>query len=500
MSRILHVLLLICLFGCSKQDTSSSKVLRVAADVAPSSLDPRSARILADATVLNMLYEGLMRVTPDGQVVPGIAESVSISEDRLTYTFHLRQALWSDGSPVTAQDFAASWLYQLSPAAPAPNANMLYVIKHAQNAKTGTQPLSSVGIEAKDASTLIVSLEQPTPYFLDLTAFYAYFPFKENAFNGPFTLKHYSPNSGLEASKNYLYWDADAIRLDGVNIILLDDSTALSLFEAKGLDWVGSPLSTLPAESLDSLPFIQSSPAAATHLFRINVNNAPLDNPKLRRALALAINRRELVEHVIKGNQSPAMGIIPKGHRWPISAHFLDHDAIEAKKLFIEATTNSALPTLTFMYKPNEREHKIAQVLQQQWHQNLGIWVELQAVETKLLLERLRSGNYSLANGSWFADFNDPINFLSVFESLDNGTNNTGWDSPTFKKLLADSATAFSEEKRRRLLIQAEELLMAEMPIVPIFYYNLNYVKAPNVHGVGITPLGIQVFRDGWID
>ncbi len=500
---LLFCALLVC--GCQKEVKAPQKSLRVAATSGPQSLDPRSARTLVDATVLNMLYEGLFCYTPSGALVPGVATDVTISPDLTTYTFHLRNSHWSNGDPVVAQDFITCWKNQLQPGIPAPNAFLFYDIKNARAAKAGMAPISSIGIHAPDEQTLVVQLEQPTPYFLELTAFYAFFPVNPHAeeerlpANGPFHLIRYSPNSELITEKNPYYWDSSHVSLAGVNITIINEHTALSLFEMGELDWAGSPLSTIPNDAMQSFAQdkrLTTVPAAATHWLRFNIDHPSLNNVKLRKALTLALNRQELISHVIRGNQTPAMSVVPPSRQWKAHAFFNDGDIKMAKQLLAEALDEMPhQPVLTLLFGPNERDRQLAQAIQQQWYTHLGIWVELQSVETKLLFEKLKAQDYHIANGSWFADFDDPLNFLSVFEAKDNGTNHTGWENIKYKDLLRLSSLEADPAQRQHLLHEAESLLIADMPVTPLFFYSLNYLQTSEAQAVGVTPLGIQIFH-----
>ncbi len=508
MIRIIAFLMLFLgMVSCHKE--KNHHIVRVAANQSPQSLDPRSARSLTDATVLNMIYEGLMRQTASGGLAPGVAETVEISPDRTTYTFHLRDSHWSNGDPVTAQDFIRSWLGQLKPGAPAPNAFVFDVIKDGRAAREGAVPIEQVGVSAPDAHTLVVQLEQPTPYFLDLTAFYAMFPIHDeadqeaaSATNGPFRLVSFSPTNELVVERNPDYWAATAVKLEGVTLAFLDEETSLSLFNTDALDWIGSPLSTIPPDAFDALEAtgqLQAFPTAATHFLRFQVTKAPLNHVKLRQALALAINRRELIDNVLHGSQQAAMSLVPSSSKWQTQRYFADHDTAKAKKLYSEALEElHQLPPMTLIYTPTPRNQQLVQALQQQWYQTLGLWVELQAMESKLFYDKLKSEDYQIANGSWFADFDDPINFLEVFEAKDNGTNNTGWENSRYRSLLEQSSLVASSTERLQLLQQAERILMTDMPIAPIFFYSLNYLKAPAVHDIVISPIGIQMFRDGY--
>lgn len=492
--------------SCNPHDAHQPRSLRVATETHPESLDPREARSLAEATALNALYEGLMRFTPDGQLAAGVAQSVDVSEDRRTYTFHLRDALWSNGKPLTAHDFVQSWRSELNPSFPAPNAFMLFPIQFARAAKAGKVPVESIGVAARDDKTLEVTLEQPTPYFLQLTAFYALFPVyvsDTHVTNGPFRIQQDSPNEGLKLVKNDLYWNADSIHLDAITLTKLDGNTALGLVENGELDWTGSPLSTIPSEAYNTLEAdhkLASVPAAATHWFRFNVEKPPLSHPKVRRALALAINRQELVENVIQGHQRPAMSIVPSYGADKAIDYFRDDDRATARRLLAEGLAELSLsqfPSVTLIYSNTDRHHKIAQAVQQQWKKTLGIDIAIQALESKLFYDKLKGQDYQIANGSWFADYDDPSNFLEVFASKSNGTNNTGWEHSQFQQLLQEGATQGDPKRRMAMLKEAEKILMAEMPVAPLFFYSLSYVKSPRVEGVGITPTGVQIFRDG---
>lgn len=504
--------LLLILASCQPDPTPKTPVetqtLRIAANEGPHSLDPRKGHTLADATVMNMLYEGLMRLTSEG-IVPGMAESVSISDDKKTYTFHLREAKWLDGHPVTAQDFIYSWTSQLNPHFESTNAFFLYPIKNARAVKNGTCPAEHLSVKAADALTLVVELEEPTPYFLELTAFYPLFPVNshnEEITNGPFSLVAYTPKHELTVTKNPHYWDSSSINLDHITIILVDEHTALNLFELGEIDWTGSPLSMIPSDTLAALAHsahLQASPVAATHFLRFNIHKAPLDNAKLRQALSLAINRDQLIHTIIHGSQQPATSFIPSFPNWEAQHLFQDNDQQLARQLFQEALEESgftidSFPAMTLSFGYDQRNYTIAQAIQQQWYRVLGVWIDLTATEFKLFREKIESQDYFVAYGSWFADFCDPLNFLSVFENKDNTTNGTGWENTRYQELLRLSSRQEDPQVRKSMLNEAEQILIQDMPIAPLFFYHLNYLKSPNLKKVEISPTGIQIFRNGY--
>ncbi len=503
--------------------TQQTSTLRISTEGDPQTLDPRRVRDLQTATVIHMLYEGLMRAQPDGQPAPALAERITISPDQKTYTFRLRRSAWSNGQPVTAYDFEQTWKSLLDPQFPSPNAYQLYVIRGAQAAKEGRASSDQIGVHAQDDTTLVVELEQPTPYFLQLTASYFYYPVHASLrqqgsdssslpesqilTNGPFKLEKWKRQNELIAILNPHYWDKNQVRLDRISLVVLDNPTALQLFQRSELDWTGSPLSTLSVDALASLSqqgLLKIMPAAGIYLFRVNTEKPPFNHVKMRQAFALALNRVDLVEHVLQGNQEPAFGLIPytfaKGQPF-----FEDDDRQLAQRLFQEALEEQSLtvkdfPTVSIYYASGERSHKISQVAQQQWKEVLGVKVDLQSSEAKVYYDRLKNHDYHLGIGSWFADIRDPISFLEVFKLKDNGTNNTQWENPHYIALLDQSSQARLPQEREKLLKQAERIIINEMPIIPLFYASYNYVKNPILKGVYFSELGYLDFKNAYLD
>lgn len=499
-------------FSCSTSEPAAQSTLRIGVETEPEVFDPGRARSLASTTTLRMVYEGLLTKGADGSLVPGVAERWEVSADGLVYTFHLRKCRWSDGSPVTAHDFVHAWRRQLDITFPAPNANQLYCIAGARAARNGTGTLDAVGIDAIDDKTLIVTLEAPSATFLELATFHAFFPVSRQldttkpswhrdgwetvVGNGPFKLS--GPSSVVKSDS---YWDSATVKLNGIELISEDETTALMLFEQGELDWAGSPLSTLPADALPTLKgrgLLRIAPAAGTQFLRLNTTDSLLRDPSVRQALAYAIDRRAIVEHVLQAGQQPAMALVPpsvnavdKGMR-----HFFSDAASELAKQRLESAPGWAMrPKLTISYSNIERYHRLAQVLQQQWQETLGIDVELRRMEAKVLYDSIKTGDYQVAIGSWFADIDDPSNFLEVFESADNGTNNTGWEDSSYMTMLAKARSTSDTAKRTVLLREAERVLMTAMPIVPINTFTFAYLQGEDVHGVVFSPLGHLDFK-----
>ncbi len=500
-----------------------SRPLKIATTEDPVSFDSRIVRDLYSATYMRLLYEGLTRADSQGVIQPAIAEKIAISDDLKTYTFTLRKSNWSDASPLTAHDFVETWQSMLSPAFPAPNAYQLYLIKGAKDAKEGRLDVADIGVKATSPDTLVVELEQPTPYFLEMTSCHFYFPvhsqlrqpaaasqsnqLKALVSNGPFSLAHHIQRNEFAVIKNPLYWDKEAVKIDGIAFQILDEHTALQLFKAGDLDWAGSPLSTLPQDAVASLKaqgWLNVAPGSGTHWFRFNTGRPPFDNEKLRRAFALAIDRQAIVEHVTQGNQQPAIGIVPPAFGIDNRHYFADHDSAAAKALFAQALadmhlTPSQLPRISLYYAATDRNHKIAQAVQQQWNKTFNIDIALESTEAQVLLDKLRQGTYQISLGSWYADIQDPINFLEIFKSKQNPTNQTSWEDPAYTQLLEQSSLAKDPSTRLQLMAEAEKKLIAAMPVAPLFHSAYNYLKNGQVAGVYFSPLGYLDFKVAYI-
>lgn len=500
---MVYFLLIFSLFfiGCSKKELPTAKqTVHLSVQSEPSSLDPRIARDLESGVILRMLFEGLMRVSKDGSLELALAER--FTENGLKYVFHLRKANWSDGSPLTAADFLFAWTSILDPQFPSDMAYHLYPIKNAKKAKMGDVPLSMLGIRALDSQTLEVELEEPTPYFLQLLTMPPFFPVSESVAksnkhwaqesatlvsNGPFKMEHWGHADQIYLVKNEMYWEKNVVHLDRIDLSVVSADTGLRMFEENALDWMGSPLSTLPVDALSSLKHVEKSPFLATGFCRLNVLSNPLSSPQFRRALALSIDRFAIVEHLLRGGQTVATSLVPREMGLTAQGYFPDQDVEQALALLKQVET---LQPIIISYYNNERNALIAQTLQRQWRERLGIVVTIEAVEPKVFFQRISRKEFQIAIGSWTADFNDPINFLEVFKFKDNGTNNTGWENSEYIDLLNRSRLCRDVEERKQILRSAEKILMDEMPIIPIYHFALNYVKNDALSGVYLSPQG----------
>ncbi len=515
-------LLLLMGVGCQsqphKEKDSSAKTVRINIKDEPQSLDPRKVRSLHAVTIVRMLFEGLTRVNLHDKPELALADSMHVSSDLKTYTFSLRESVWSNGDPVTASDFVETWKKTLSPEFPSDTAFNLYAIKNAQAIKEGKAECSTLGARAIDERTLQIELEYPVPYFLELLASPPFFAvntkvdelngsWAQNAEtfvgNGPFILKEWKHQDGITVDKNARFWDASSVEIERLQMAMLQEGVELKMFEKNELDWAGSPLSTIPVDAIASLkgsdPF-KTKEMLATYFVRVNTAKEPLSHPSLRKAFAYAVNRRAVVDHVTQGNQIPATGLVPPSLGLQQTPFFNDNAVEEAKQLFEESltamgVTRDQLPEISLMYRAGERNHLIAQTLQEQWFKAFGIWVKLESLEAKIFFSRLSKQDYFLCTADWVADFADPINFLEVFKYKSSGTNNTCWENAAYIDLLERSTVAADSNVRKQLLMQSEKILIDEMPIIPIFYFTMLYLNQPELKSVALSSMGMIDFR-----
>ncbi|MBS0615230.1 MAG: peptide ABC transporter substrate-binding protein [Verrucomicrobia bacterium] len=515
--KFVNVFALLLLFfaGCGSQKDAP---IRINIGAEPQTLDPRKARDLQAQTLTRMFFDGLMRLGKDEKPECSLAKTYEVSDDGCTYTFHLRDAQWTNGDVVTAHDFAYAWKKVLDPKFPSDQAFQLYVISNAQAAIEGKVPLEEVGIRVLDDKTLQVRLTNPTAHFLELTTLSVFFPVnsrvdQENPHwdlnadtyvcNGPFQPAAWKHSDQIEAVKNPHYWDAEHVQLKRIELVMVSEDAELKMYEKRQLDWAGSPLSILPVNALPELKKkdkLQAQPFLATYFFRANVGKKPLDNADLRKALALSINRTELVDHVTQGAQIPATGLVPISMGLQSGPYFKDGDVEEAQKYLgkAEAVSGKA-PPLTYIYVAGERNYLIAQAVQQQWRAALGIEVRLEAVERKVYFDRLSRRDFDLAASSWEADFHDPLNFLSIFKLKNGGSNNTNWENAKYTALLKKAESTLDSQERKECLQKAEAILIEEMPIIPVFHRRLLYVKKQALCDVVLSSLGALDFKWAYI-
>jgi len=480
----------------------------------PQSLDPALMTGVPELTIAMGLFEGLSGFHPRTlQPVPAAAERWAISPDGRTYTFHLRKARWSNGAVVTASDFAYAWRRALKPQTAAEYAYMLFCIEGARAYNAGEHGNDdAIGIRVIDDLTLEVRLEHPLAYFLELTAFATYYPIHPETFkqhgdrwtrpehmvsNGPFTLAAWRQQQDVVLKKNPHYWDADRVRLDEIRVLPIDDAeTALKQYRNGEALWVRS-IPAAKAAAAESLPGFRYAPEYGTYFYRFNVTRPPLDDPRVRKALALAIDRDSICRYLLRGGQRPARSFVP-----PILPPYEPvqgpaYGPERARELLAEAgfPGGKGLRKLRILYNTSESHKLIAEAVQHMWRTELGVRIELLNQEWKVYLDSMSHLEYDVARSSWIGDYGDPNTFLDMFVT-GGGNNRTGWSHPRYDALIAQAAREPDPARRRQLLQHAERILIAdEMPIVPIYFYVNTYLVHPTVLGVSDNARNVHPFQ-----
>lgn len=458
----------------------------------PKSLDPAVITGQADGRISSSLFEGLTTRDAAGEIIPGIAERWEASPCGTRYTFHLRDARWSNGDPVTAHDFVGSWRRILEPATAAPYSDILFFIKNAEAFHKGhLTDFSQVGVQALDDHTLQVDLEAPTPYLPELTAFVTYQPVHlptvqkygdawirpENiVVNGPFLLRAWRINDRIELERNPDYWNVNSVAFRRVHALAVAKaSTALNLFMTGQADLILDK-SMVPAQliaHLRNLPEFHSYTFLANYFYRFNVTRPPLDNVLVRRALSAAIDRQRIVDRITKAGELPATALTPLGIGGYIPPKGIGFDPEQARAWLAEAgfPGGTGFPRLSILYNKTELNEQIAVEIQAMWADILGIRVDLRNQEWTTYLTSLDQLDYDIARSSWVGDYKDPNTFLDCFVT-GRGNNRTGWSYPAYDELLARANQTLDPETRWQLMYQAETILVRDqVPIAPIYYF-----------------------------
>ncbi|MFD1037569.1 peptide ABC transporter substrate-binding protein [Virgibacillus byunsanensis] len=506
-------------------DSTSEQVLNVNIKSEPPALNPGQATDTTSAAVLDQIFEGLTRVNQNGEVEKAMAEDYEISEDQKTYTFTIREdATWSNGDPVTAQDFEYAWKWILDPESPDTDfAYYLNPIKNAEQAKLGEVSLDEVGVTAEDDQTLVVELEQPTPYFLELTAFFSFYPVNHNVVenaedwaqdktenyvtNGPFTMESWKHKDQIVLKKNPDYWDAETVQLETINMYMIDDeNTELQMYENGELDWAGSPTGDLPLSAISSLKeegSLNISSLAGVYYYIFNTEEEPFTNKNIRKAFALSINREGIIQNITKAEQQPATALVPSSiFEENKEGYFKDNDVESAKEYLqkgLEEEGLDELPTIKLSYNTSEAHASIAQAIQDMWKENLDVDVELHNEEWNVYLDSMSEGNFQMGRMGWLGTINDASNFLDIFETAD-GNNYSRWEDEEYANLLEEARTETDEAERRKILRDAEQVFMDAMPIAPIYFYTNVWVNKDYVKDISVSSLGGIQYKWGYIE
>jgi oligopeptide transport system substrate-binding protein len=527
----------------------------------PEAIDPAIITSIPGVSMVAQVFDGLTRLDNKNAPQPAIAKSWTISSDRKTYMFTLRDAYWTNGTPVSAYDFEYAWKRALSPELAASYAYQLYYIYGGQafnkSIKVGSKyyvqavdakgnlltksvggkvapvpdmtkeidPSKNVGVRALDAKTLKVYLQSPTVYFLNLTAFPTLYPVCKAVVStndkwandptnyvtdGPFTLTQWSHNDKMVFVKNPTYWDRDKVKLTKITYLMVEDeSTALSMYESGQLDAAAFvPLSELP--KLVASGDVKIFPYLGTYYCMVNVTKKPFNDVRVRQALLLAIDRKAITTSITKGGQIPALAWVPYGiadalpgsdFRTVGGSYYKDNDIATAKALLAQAgyPNGKGFPAFTFLYNISEANKTIAEAIQGMWKKNLGITCTLRTEELGVYRADRSALNYDVGRANWIGDYLDPNTFLDMWVT-GSGTNITGWSNKSYDALIAKARVTVDPKARMATLHAAEKILMTDMPILPIYFYTNPVLLSKHIKNFFQSTLGIVDWKNAYME
>ena len=511
--------------GGNKNDAANSDApateattLTVCVGPEPDTIDPALNSASDGGTLINHAFEGLMRLSTDGVTYEeGLAEKVEISEDNLTYTFTLRDGLkWSDGSALTANDFVYSWNRAIAPETAADYAYMFECIEGYADGK--------LNVTAVDEKTLEVKLIAVTPYFLELCAFPTYLPVQQAAVeaggdawatdpstyvvNGPYKLVEWQHDSYMLYEKNENYWDVASLGPDAIRFVLMEDPNAeLSAFETGEVLFVDDcPTEEIEAQKANSTFYIEGQ--LGTYYVSYNVEKEPLNNPLVRKALTLAIDRQYICDEIGQAGQVPAGAFVPTGltdadptkEFREVGGDYYDPTDYEANLELAKAALAEAgypngegLPVLEYLYNEGGSHDVIGQALQDMWGK-IGVQVELVSQEWATFLNTRKNGDYDIARNGWLGDYNDPISFLDMWIT-DGGNNDAQWSNTDYDALISQIKASSDAAERMQLMHQCEDIIFDDWMLCPIYYYVDIYMLNDSVEGFYSSPLGYKFFK-----
>jgi len=511
-------------WGCSRRETPAQagvreQTLLLGNGAEPEDLDPQTVTAYTDQNILLALFEGLTAIDEkSSQALPAAAESWAASPGGLAWTFHLRAGLkWSDGEALTADDFVRSWRRILSPALGAEYAYLLYPMKNAEAFNRGklSDP-ALLGFSAPDPRTVRIDLARPTPYLPVLVAQPPWFPVNPRVLarfgamdhrgtawtrpgnlvgNGPFALEAWVPNARITVAKNPLYWNAAAVGLRRIAFFPTESPEVEERdFRAGQLHLThGLPLSKLAAWRRDSPGLLRTDPFLQTFFLRFNVTRPPLDDPRVRRALALAIDRDSIARNVLSGGFPPAHMFTPPNCAGYTARARVGVDFESARRLLAAAghPGGRGLPAIEVQTRNDDIQPRVMEAIQAMWQTELGLRVTLAALEQKSWLQNQQTLNYSISTAGWAGDFLDPVTFLDLFVK-GGGNNWTGWGDARYDRAIAAAAETADPEARHAYFQNAEALLLDEAPVTPLYFGAQTYLIDPAVKGWEPALLGFH--------
>ena len=512
---MVRLFVLICLVfqivGCQrKEESPTQNVLRINfQDGDLPSTHPHFGIDYRMRSLQAALFEGLTRLDPDGIPQPAAAKTISISPDQTVYTFVLRPHNWSNGEPVRAHHFAEAWKNAIAKDSSCRRPDLFYLIKNSVKIKKGEVGLSVVGIRTLDEKTLEIELEHPAPYFLELISNPIFSPLYDDSqeptvFNGPFIIDRWKHDQFLSLKKNALYWDAQNVALDAINIsVVTDPLTAVHLFEKGELDWIGSPFSCLPSDMVPAFEkkgWLKTQDVARVYWLYCNNQKFPFNNASIRKALAYAIDRKAIVEHVLLGQKAANAPL-------PLSLTLVGAEGISetrdlsmAQHYFAQGLqelglTLETFPPIILSHSHITGQRQLSEIIQSNWSEALGVHVNLEGGEWNVFFSNLSNGNYQIGGCLKSALFSDPIYHLELLEDMNHSYNVCRWENPVYQECLSLSRLAVEASERVALMRRAEKILVEEMPVIPIYSETYLYMVRPHIQGIVIHDLGHVDFK-----
>lgn len=495
---------------------ATGETLNVNVGPDPDTIDPALNSSVDGATMIIHAFEGLMTLDKNGVPVPGQAEKYEVSDDGKVYTFHLRDNLkWSDDKPLTASDFVYSWNRAISPETAADYEYMFEVI---DGYNEGT-----LNVQAPDDKTLVVTLYNAVPYFLELTAFPTFSPVRKDLVeehgdswavdaktyigNGPYKVTEWVPGSHITMTKNKNYWDYKNLGMENIKFVLMEDDTArLNAFQKKEILFTDD----MPNDEIDAWkdkPEFHLEGQLGTYYVSFNVQKAPLDNKLVREALTLAIDREFIVKEISKKGEVPAGAFVslglsdadPTKEFREVGGDYYDPYDYEgnlekAKELLAQAgyPNGEGIPQLEYLYNENTAHKAIGEALQDMW-KKIGVNVSLVSQEWGTFLNTRKNGEYQIARNGWLSDYNDPISMLDMWIT-GSGNNDAQWSNPEYDALISKIKTSTDTAERFKMMHEAEDLIFEDSMLCPIYYYVDLYLIDESIEGFWSSPLGYKYF------
>ena len=542
MKRLLVLLLALTMVftlaacGGGGEGTDTEGGLNISVNFAsePATIDPALNSAVDGAVMLHHTFEGLLKWVDDGEgnamLAPGMAESWDVSEDGTVYTFHIKEgALWSDGEPVTAHDFEYAWKRVVDPETAADYSYMLdCVLNGPEIIYDGTKAPDELAAVALDDSTFEVTLHTAIPYFTEIAAFPAAFPVRKDIIeeygdqwtfdpttyvsNGPYMISEWVHNSYIMMVKNPNHYDYDNLGPDSIKFALMDDDNAiLAAFNSGELDFTdnGYPIDEVPA--LLESGQLKINDYIGTYYVCFQTQLKPFDNPLVREAFSLVIDRNYIVNQVTRSGQLPASGYVPSGvydaegpgsnfrevggDYYSIAEGDYAANCERARELLAEAgyPGGEGFPIVEYLYNTNDTHRAVGEALQNMWQTELGVQVTLANQDWGVFLETRKKGDYSIARNGWIADYNDPISFIDMWIT-GGGNNDAQYSNKTYDALVLIAKTSTDPAVRMKAMHDAEDILIGESVVAPIYFYTQPYQISDDLKGWYYTPLGYTFF------